>query len=64
MSEMTSRQSKLILKTRFELLLWDDNYDFLCRLANAERMSMAAKLNQILAQIRTGKPVPRGIGTE
>lgn len=55
------RQTRLILKTRFELLLWDDNYDFLFRLAQAERVSMAAKMNEILAQIRSGKPVPREI---
>ena len=60
---MTSRQSKLILKTRFELLLWDENYDFLFRLAQAEGISMAAKLNEILRSIRSGKSVPRGIET-
>ena len=58
--KMTSRQSKLITKSRFELLLWDDNYDFLFRLATAEGVSMAAKLNEILRLMRSGKPCSTG----
>lgn len=46
-----SRSPKMIDKTRFELWLWDINYDWLFRAAQAEGKTMARKLNELIRQI-------------
>lgn len=52
--KVIARQGKGVMKTRFELLLWVDNYDYLQRLAQAEGLSMAAMVNRILLRLRRG----------
>ena len=42
----------MITKTRYELWLWDENYDWLFRKAKAEDVTMARKLNELLAFLR------------
>lgn len=50
------RQNHKVPKVRFDLMLWEANYDFLCMLSRAERISMAAKFNDILLRMRRGVP--------
>lgn len=47
-----ARQNRVIPKTRFDVMLWNRNYDFLCQIAFAEGKTMAAKLNEILTAMR------------
>lgn len=46
-----SRSAKIISKTRYELWLWDCNYDWLFHAARAEGITMARKLNELLRKI-------------
>lgn len=50
------RQNHKTPKVRFDLMLWEVNYDYLFRLSRAERASMAATFNEILARMRRGVP--------
>lgn len=49
--QQISRSTKLISKTRYELWMWDVNYDWLFRLAKAEGVTMARKLNELIRQL-------------
>jgi hypothetical protein len=46
------RQGTRAPKTRYHCLLTNDNYDFLCQLALAEGLSVAAVLNKLLLDMR------------
>lgn len=56
--ESGGRQNKRIGKTRFALLMEDENYDWLDRLSRARRLSIAAVLNELIRKFRS---VPRGV---
>ncbi len=49
-NEQISRSTKLISKTRFELWLWDMNYDWLFHAAKREGVTMARKLNELIRE--------------
>lgn len=48
--EQISRSTKLISKTRFELWLWDINYDWLFHAAKKDGKTMARKLNELIRE--------------